>query len=394
MTPLYGQFSDSLKTTLEISVRHRYVCRRIFVGASAGIGWRVYAIHVGAESDIGLVGCLRPAGARLGQRLPGDAPAGRIVCGRRLCDDTSVLTLPYLPAYSIIMIALHKVAAPRLDRTAKAADEVAAYERIDSTHAKARRLIERGRFARNDDGGIAITVVAAGAMDDARGRLGRPWACVPGHSFAISFIVTIPESVATDDAVNGWMSMIAGLATLDAIEGTLDECGAVPFDPECGFHLKWPNDIYCHGLKLGSTFTQVASPPDRHGDVAVIFSVGVNLSVPADRLPTPESTSLRMHVAPLPPTAELIDMIAARLVASLRTRLEAFVQMPLIQSSRLRSEMHHVCWMMGRQIDAQLIDGRTIAGKVVSLNDDASISVRTASGETERLSTGDIGLMV
>ena len=58
------------------------------------------------------------------------------------------------------MIALHKVAAPRLDRTAKAADEVAAYERIDSTHAKARRLIERGRFARNDDGGIAITVVA------------------------------------------------------------------------------------------------------------------------------------------------------------------------------------------------------------------------------------------
>lgn len=141
-------------------------------------------------------------------RLPGDAPAGRIVCGRRLCDDTSVLTLPYLPAYSIIMIALHKVAAPRLDRTAKAADEVAAYERIDSTHAKARRLIERGRFARNDDGGIAITVVAAGAMDDARGRLGRPWACVPGHSFAISFIVTIPESVATDDAVNGWMSKI------------------------------------------------------------------------------------------------------------------------------------------------------------------------------------------
>lgn len=35
--------------------------------ASAGIGWRVYAIHVGVESGIGLVGCLRPAGARLGQ---------------------------------------------------------------------------------------------------------------------------------------------------------------------------------------------------------------------------------------------------------------------------------------------------------------------------------------
>ena len=148
---------------------------------------------LGASAGIGLASVRHPCRGRIRHRarrlftarwceararLPGDAPAGRIVCGRRLCDDTSVLTLPYLPAYSIIMIALHKVAAPRLDRTAKAADEVAAYERIDSTHAKARRLIERGRFARNDDGGIAITVVAAGAMDDAEdGSAGR------GHAF-------------------------------------------------------------------------------------------------------------------------------------------------------------------------------------------------------------------
>lgn len=77
-------------------------------------------------------------------------------------------------------------------------------------------------------------MVAAGAMDDARGRLGRPWAYVPGHSFAISFIVTIPESVATDDAVNGWMSMIAGLATLDAIEGTLTSAARSRSTPNAG----------------------------------------------------------------------------------------------------------------------------------------------------------------
>ena len=224
-------------------------------------------------------------------RLPGDAPAGRIVCGRRLCDDTSVLTLPYLPAYSIIMIALHKVAAPRLDRTAKAADEVAAYERIDSTHAKARRLIERGRFARNDDGGIAITVVAAGAMDDARGRLGRPWACVPGHSFAISFIVTIPESVATDDAVNGWMSMIAGLATLDAIEGTLDECGAVPFDPECGFHLKWPNDIYWKDKKICGIL--IENDLSGHHIRRSIAGIGININQEVFNSDAPNPVSLK-----------------------------------------------------------------------------------------------------
>ncbi|KAB7791112.1 biotin--[acetyl-CoA-carboxylase] ligase [Bifidobacterium leontopitheci] len=292
------------------------------------------------------------------------------------------------------MIALRKVATPRLLRTEKVAGKVAAYERIDSTHAEARRLIRQHDIAHDENGGIAITVVAAGALDDPRGRLGRPWASVPGDSFAMSFIAEIPESIATDDAVNGWLSMIAGLAALDAIEGSLDECGAVPFDPDCGFKLKWPNDIYCHGLKLGGTFTQVSSPPDSHGDVAVVFSVGLNLSVPADRLPTPRSTSLQMHVTPLPATVDLIDMIAARLAVSLRNRLEAFVQMPLIQSSRLRSEMRHVCWMMGRPVNAQLIDGREVSGTVVSLNDDASISVRTGSGDVVRLSTGDVGLMV
>lgn len=291
------------------------------------------------------------------------------------------------------MIASRKVATPRLTRTEKVAGTVAAYERIDSTHAEARRLIRRHDIAYDEDG-VAITVVAAGALDDPRGRLGRPWASVPGDSFAMSFVAEIPESVATDDAVNGWLSMIAGLAALDAIEGSLDECGAVPFNPDCGFNLKWPNDIYCHGLKLGGTFTQVASAPDSHGDVAVVFSVGLNLSVSADRLPTSNSTSLQMHVAPLPDTDELIDMIAARLAVSLRARLESFVQMPLVQSSRLRSEMRHVCWMMGRSVDAQLIDGREVAGTVVSLNDDASLSVLTSDGDVIRLSTGDVGLMV
>ena len=189
------------------------------------------------------------------------------------------------------MIALHKVAAPRLDRTAKAADEVAAYERIDSTHAKARRLIERGRFARNDDGGIAITVVAAGAMDDARGRLGRPWACVPGHSFAISFIVTIPESVATDDAVNGWMSMIAGLATLDAIEGTLDECGAIPFDPECGFHLKWPNDIYWKDKKICGIL--IENDLSGHHIKRSIAGIGININQEVFNSDAPNPVSLK-----------------------------------------------------------------------------------------------------
>lgn len=45
--------------------------------------------------------------------------------------------------------------------------------------------------------------------------------------------------------------MIAGLVTLDALNGMIEEYGAAPNQPDCSLELKWPNDVFCHGLKLG-----------------------------------------------------------------------------------------------------------------------------------------------
>ncbi|RSX55248.1 biotin--[acetyl-CoA-carboxylase] ligase [Bifidobacterium samirii] len=293
------------------------------------------------------------------------------------------------------MISLLKVATPRLTATQEVADKVVAEGELDATHAQARRMVEAGDVPHvREDGGIAVTVVAADRQTNALVRFGRPWVSLPGGSFTMSFIAVIPRAVAEDEMVNGWLPMIAGLASLDALEGAIDACGARATDPDCGFKLKWPNDIYCHGLKLGGTFTESMPLPDDDERMAVIFSLGINLAIPADRLPTPKATSLSMHVAPLPSTDILRDMIAARLVASLRARLEAFVDMPLVQSGRLHSEMRHVCWMMGRRIEAQLSDGTSVTGEVVALNDDASISVRMPSGEVRPLLASEVGVLV
>ena len=293
------------------------------------------------------------------------------------------------------MISLLKVAPPRLTATRDVADRVTAEGELDSTHAQARRMVEAGDVPRtHGDDGIAVTVVAADSQTNALVRFGRPWVSLPGGSFTMSFIAVVPRTVAEDEMVNGWLPMIAGLSTLDALEGAIDACGARAADPDCGFNLKWPNDIYCHGLKLGGTFTEALPLPDDDAHMAVVFSLGINLAMPADRLPTAKATSLSMHVAPLPPTDVLRDMIAARLVTSLRGRLEAFADMPLVQSGRLRAEMRHVCWMMGRHIEAQLSDGTSVAGEVVALNDDASISVRMASGEIRPLLASEVGVLV
>ena len=49
--------------------------------------------------------------------------------------------------------------------------------------------------------------------------------------------------------------------------------------------------------------------------------------------------------------------------------------------------------MMGRTVDAQLIDGSAVHGEVVALNDDASISVRGEGGEVRALLASEVGLL-
>ncbi|NEG54968.1 biotin--[acetyl-CoA-carboxylase] ligase [Bifidobacterium platyrrhinorum] len=291
------------------------------------------------------------------------------------------------------MISLLKVAVPRLDKTRALADGVVAFAESGSTHADARDMIGRREIALSSDLGLPVTVITADYLSNALVRFGRQWITAPGKSLTATFVTVIPTSVADDEMANGWLEMIAGLSTMDALGKALDACGARPYEEDCGFRIKWPNDLYCHDLKLGGTVTEVLPLPDDVTHKAVVCSVGINLMMPADRLPTPQATSLQMNVGPLPPVDELRDAIISGIVTSLRRRLGAFVQDPAVQAESLREEMGRVCWMMGRTIDAQLIDGSAVHGEVIALNDDASISVRTDNGDVRSLLASEVGLL-
>ena len=97
----------------------------------------------------------------------------------------------------------------------------------------------------------------------------------------------IPRAIATDESVNGWLQMIAGLVTLDALNGMIEEYGAAPNQPDCLLELKWPNDVFCHGLKLGGLLSELVIPPssgtdaDADDDVVIVFGVGLNLALGA-----------------------------------------------------------------------------------------------------------------
>ena len=53
---------------------------------------------------------------------------------------------------------------------------------------------------------------------------------------------------------------------------------------------------------------------DADDDVVIVFGVGLNLALGACRLPTPQSTSLQLHVSGLPSFGEMRDAVAERQV--------------------------------------------------------------------------------
>ena len=146
---------------------------------------------------------------------------------------------------------------PRMPRTEQEADRLITLAEVDSTNVLAGEMLKDGRIGGDpaDDG--KIVVIAADYQTGGHGRLGRAWVNRPGESFTVSFVRVMPADVVADETVNGWLPTLAGLASRDAIRSAVLSSGARPRQQDCTLSIKWPNDIFCHGLKLGGILVQL-----------------------------------------------------------------------------------------------------------------------------------------
>ena len=293
---------------------------------------------------------------------------------------------------------------PNMPRTTAVVDHMVAVAQTDSTNALASRMLRNGELSLPENG-VGMSVVVADEQTAGRGRLGRTWVSQPSASMTCSFVASLPTSVLTDAAVNGWLTIIAGLAALDGIAGMLDELDLKPNSSDCSLLLKWPNDIYCHELKLGGILTEIVplnggsdaggkeSDDSAADKAALVIGIGLNLGLRADQLPTPQSTSLQLHISNLPDNTTLRDMIAARIAVSLRSRLSAFVGDPYGQAVALHDETMNVCWTLGRAVEARFVDGTVLTGIATALNGDASLQVCDDDGVYHSVHTADVGVL-
>ena len=138
-----------------------------------------------------------------------------------------------------------------------------------STHNDLVLLARNGKAKHGD-------VIAAEFQTQGRGRLNRTFES-PTHSALLFSIYIEPKGNAEDW---GWLSLLAGQATCDAITNvcTLNEI-SLP-------KLKWPNDVLIRDKKVCGILAE------RVGPAGVVIGIGINVSTNDDELPVPTATSI------------------------------------------------------------------------------------------------------
>jgi BirA family biotin operon repressor/biotin-[acetyl-CoA-carboxylase] ligase len=150
------------------------------------------------------------------------------------------------------------------------------------------------------DGGGPL-LVSASRQTAGRGRLGRAW---QSDEAALTFSLAIPVPAELD--LSG-LSLAVGCAVADA----LDPAGE-------RIRLKWPNDLFLDGAKLGGIL--IETTPLQAGERGVVIGIGLNLQpLPAD---ADRSAFASGHAAlhgldPAATAAGVLDRLAPALQAML-----------------------------------------------------------------------------
>lgn len=224
-----------------------------------------------------------------------------------------------------------------------------------------------------------LSVLVTDRQTAGRGRLRREWIAPAGESLAISVLVrpVTADGVPLEPARFGWMPLLAGLAMARAV------ASVVPADR---VGLKWPNDVQIDGLKVSGVLAEVAGTGD-----AIVVGAGVNLAIPADRLPTPVSTSLVVAGA-----EERGDALADAVLSAYLLAFRALYSALLAHggdavSSGLLADVRHACTTLGREVAVELPDGTTLRGVATGIDASGRLEVRSsADGRTSSLSVGDV----
>ena len=214
------------------------------------------------------------------------------------------------------------------------------------------------------------TVLACEHQSAGRGRRGTPWVSAIGGGLAFSLLWRFPQGAGA----------LAGLslAVAVAIARSLDGLGI------SGVELKWPNDLYHGGRKLGGILIEVSG--EVLGPSTVIIGIGINVRLDAGirrRIDQPV-TDLAGCGGPLPSRT----LVLAALLESLAAALTQFSHEGF---APFRDEwLGRHAWQ-GRRVALSIANRCVAEGEVLGIAEDGALMLRSPRG-IERFHSGELSL--
>lgn len=227
-------------------------------------------------------------------------------------------------------------------------------------------------------GAPAGTLVLADFQRTGKGRLDRRWHVPPGTSllFSLLFRPGWPAIHAS------WLTMMAGLAAVEAIAAALPAPAASSLQPA----LKWPNDIMLPvttgWAKVGGILLETSVTGDRLEQA--ILGMGLNVNIPPEALPETASPATSLLAATGRPVARL------PLLLTLVQRLDHYYQ------AASRGESPQPAWnerLLTRERVVQISGGgETLTGIALGTDEWGRLLVKTTDGEVHAFAAGDVTL--
>ncbi len=225
-----------------------------------------------------------------------------------------------------------------------------------------------------DNGALHGTAVIAANQTEGRGRLGKNWCSVAGKGLYCSIIVR-PELAVENYAK---ITLVAGLAVAFVLDRMTGLCS----------QLKWPNDIYFSGKKIGGILTESSALNCSSMARYAVVGIGINANHCIADFPV----ELREIVTSI--TIETGDKIAVNDLF-LEIRQELLHQLQLFSADGfepLLCQWRKKDFLLGKEMECVNTEGKRIRGIAKGPDEEGQLHVQDASGRTHEVLSGDVRL--